>query len=93
MKLLQSISVLHQTQTKQSHLNSPFVPESPADLENAISVAVIDFKEITRHFPLSKIIYYAPIESGRLYCICLPKCKKEKRRHRAGKEGERIQIY
>ncbi len=67
MKLLQSCPLLHQRQTKQNHLNSSFVPLSPADLETAVAAAMIGFKEITRHFPLSKIIHYAPIESTRLY--------------------------
>lgn len=67
MKLLQSSPLLHQRQTKPNHLNFFFVPLSPADLETAIGAPMIDFKEITRHFPLRKIIHYAPIESTRLY--------------------------
>lgn len=61
-KLLQSSPLLHQRQTKQNHLDPSSVPLSPADLETAVTAAMIDFKEITRHFPLSKIIHYAPIE-------------------------------
>lgn len=87
MKLLRSIPPLHQRQTKQNHLNSSFVPLSPADLETAVAAAMIDFKEITRHFPLSKIIHYAPNESARLY---LSPRRRETEREIA---GEKIQIY
>lgn len=57
VKPLQSSPKLHPTQTTQNHLNSSFVPLSLADLESAVAAAVINFKEITRHFPLSKIIH------------------------------------
>lgn len=80
MRLLQSSPLLHQRQTKQNHLNSSFVPLSPADLETAVAAAMIDFKEITRHFPLSKIIHYAPIESAGLYL--------SQRRWESGVEGD-----
>lgn len=87
MKLLQSSPLLHQRQTKPNHLNFFFVPLSPADLETAIGAPMIDFKEITRHFPLRKIIHYAPIESTRLYL-------SQRCRDRATEiAGETIQIY
>lgn len=82
--------LLHQRQTKQNPLSSCFVPLSPADLETAVAAAaMIDFKEITRHFTLSKIIHYASKkQSTRLYLS--PRCKE---RGDSGGENSNILKY
>lgn len=90
MKLLQSSPLLHQRQTKLNHLNSSFVPLSPADVETAVAAAMIDFKEITRHFPLSKIIHYTPIEKHQALSVSKTPREKEAQGEIA---GEKIQIY
>lgn len=68
----------------------PLFPLSPADLEAAVAGAVIDFKEITRHFPLSK---NHPLRSNRKH-PALSASKTQRGRER-GREiaGEKIQIY
>lgn len=72
----------------------PLFPLSPADLEAAVAAAVIDFKEITRHFPLSK---NHPLRSNRKHpALSVSKMQRERERERhAGREiaGEKIQIY
>ena len=87
MKLLQSSPLLHQRQTKLNHLNSSFVPLSPADLETAVAAAV---DRLQGNNPSFSTQQNHPLHSNRKSTgLYLSQRRRERERERGtGKDSE-----